>query len=251
MNVSLYQAASALEANLMRQQTISENLAASSVPGFKRRDMSFNAVSAGMFPGALDEANKTQLQYLMPSYHQSTNFSQGTLMPTGSNTDVAIDGPGFFAVQGANGQTMYTRDGSFRTNSEGVLSTADGRPLLGVNGPITANTQSADPISISDNGDVSQGGLALGKLQVVSFSNPDQLQRLSAGYFGAGSQAPQAADPNATSVRQGFLEGANTTPMHEMSQLMQTLRHFEANQKMMTVQDERLGKIIQELSNTN
>ncbi len=235
----------------MRQQVISENLAASSVPGFKRRDMAFNAVSAGMFPGALDEANKTQLQFLIPSFNQVTNFKQGTLMPTGVNTDMAVDGPGFFVVQGAQGQSIYTRDGTFRPNAEGVLSTADGKPIMGINGPITVNPLNAEPISIAPTGEVSQGGLALGKLQIVTFPNPDQLQRLSAGYFGAGSQAPQPADPNVTQVRQGFLEGANTTPMHEMSQLMQTLRHFEANQKMMTVQDERLGRIIQELSNTN
>ena len=57
--------------------------------------------------------------------------------------------------------------------------------------------------------------------------------------------------PTITSIRQGFLEGSNTTPIHEMGALMDTLRHFEANQKIMSMQDERLGEVIKELSNTN
>ncbi|MDP7009751.1 MAG: flagellar hook-basal body protein [Verrucomicrobiota bacterium] len=252
MNVTLYQAAAALEGNLLRQQAIAENLSAASVPGFKKNDIGFSAISADMFKGQLDKAqDKSQLQFLFPSFEQQTNFQQGTLISTNVNTDVAIDGPGFFAVQGPNNQIFYTRDGTFRPNQDGLLATKDGYPLLSETGTISVDSTNSEPVTISNSGDVSQGGNGLGRLQIVNFSNPEQLQRASAGYFTAGNQAAQSADLTTTSVRQGFLEGANTTPMNEMSELMQTLRHYEANQRIMQMQDEHLGKLIQELSSLN
>ncbi len=251
MNVSLFQAAAALEANMQRQQMIAENLAASSVPGFKKRDMAFSAVQAKMFNGALDEASKRELQFLMPSFQSHVNFSQGTLQPTGVSSDIAIDGPGFLAVQGQNGQTHFTRDGTLRPNRDGVLSTKEGHPVLGIGGPIQLDPNNANPISISTGGDVSQGGLPLGRIRLVNFDEPSKLQSVGNGYFSAGTMTPREADPAKTSLRQGFLEGANTTPMQEMAELMQTIRHFEANQRLMQMHDDRTGKIIQELTSTN
>jgi flagellar basal-body rod protein FlgF len=252
MNVTLYQAAAAMEGNLLRQQAIAENLSAASVPGFKKNDIGFSAISADMFKGQLNKVqDKSQLQFLFPVFQQQTNFEQGTLVPTNVNTDVAIDGPGFFAVQGPNNQIFYTRDGTFRPNKDGLLATKEGYPLLGETGTISIDPANAAPVTISNSGDVSQGGNGLGRLQVVNFDNPEQLQRASSGYFMAGNQAVQSADLTQTSVQQGFLEGANTSPMNEMSELMQTLRHFEANQRIMQMQDEHLGKLIQELSNLN
>ena len=248
MNVSLYQAAAALEGNLLRQQAIAENLAAASVPGFKKQHTSFDSVAAKM---GMQGADRTQLQFLIPSFKQSTSTEQGSLISTGVNTDLAIDGQGFFQVQGPDGQTFYTRSGSFRPNADGLLATSEGFPLIGSAGPIRVNPNFNEPITVSASGEVSQSGVALGKLDVVTFANSDQLKPLSGGLYGAGSLAPTPADPTITSILQGFLEGSITTPIHEMGALMDTLRHFEANQKIMSMQDERLGEVIKELSNTN
>ena len=226
MNISLYQAASALEGNLQRQHVIAENLASSSVPGFKRHNMTFNAVDATMFDDQLKAADQTQVRWMLPRFTVSTDFQQGTLMPTGDNTNVALDGPGFFSVTGQDGETLYTRDGSFRTNNLGQL--------------------------IAKDGTVTQGGPSLGRLNVVSFATEDmpRLQRLNAGYFTSGGLTPLPADESETTVAMGFVEGANTTPSHEMGQLMTTLRHFEANQKIMKIQDQHMGKLIRELTDT-
>ena len=206
MNVTLYQAAAALEGNLLRQQAIAENLSAASVPGFKKNDIGFSAISADMFKGQLDKVqDKSQLQFLFPSFEQQTNFQQGTLISTNVNTDVAIDGPGFFAVQGPNNQIFYTRDGTFRPNQDGLLATKDGYPLLSETGTISVDSANSEPVTISNMGDVSQGGNGLGRLKLVTFGEPGQLQRANAGYyFTAGNQAAQAANLTITSVRQGF-----------------------------------------------
>ena len=249
MNVSLYQAAAAMEGNLLRQQVIAENLAASSVPGFKKRDMAFSAVSADMFKDPSQPVDKTQLQFMFPSFQHTVNFSQGSLLNTGVPTDLSIDGPGFFAVEGPNGQTLYTRDGALRLNNEGQLITKDGFPVLGENGPITipAGTD-LSALTVSSTGEVFAGAEELGSLQLTNFDDPTKLLPFGAGYYDGGTANPQAIDPKETTISQGYTEVANTTPMVEMSQLLGTLRHFEANQRIMKMQDENMGKMIRELS---
>ena len=252
MNVSLYQAAAALEGSLQRQDVIAENLAAAGIPGFKRSQVGFHSVNAEMFSNALDSVNKTELQYMLPRVTGYINFDQGNLMPSGDNNSLSVDGPGFFSVNSPEG-TVYTRNGSFLINSEGLMVTTEGYPLRTAGGgTITVDTNNINPITIDRNGNVSQGGAPLGQLDLVTFNEDDlkNLQRLNAAFFKAGTATPLPIDPQLTRVAQGFLESANTTPTQEMGELMTSLRHFEANQRIMKVHDEQMGKVIQQLGTT-
>ncbi len=253
MNVSLYQAAAALEGSMQRQEVIAENLAAASIPGFKRNRVGFSSVNAEMFNKALDQANKSELRFMLPRVTGYIDFQQGTLMPTGDNKNVSIDGPGFFGVNGPNG-AVFTRDGSFHIASDGTLVTKEGYPLRQAGGAanLVINTNDSNPVTIDRDGNVSQGGTPLGQLELVQFSSDDlkNLKRLNAGYYSSEGVTPLPINSQETRVAQGFLEGSNTTPTHEMGELMSTLRHFEANQKIMKIQDETLGKMIQQLGNT-
>jgi len=252
MNVSLYQAAAALEGSLQRQDVIAENLAAAGIPGFKRSQVGFHSVNAEMFSNALGSVNKTELQYMLPRVTGYINFDQGSLMPSGDNNSLSIDGPGFFSVNSPEG-TVYTRNGSFLINSEGLMVTTEGYPLRTAGGgTITVDTNNVNPITIDRNGNVSQGGAPLGQLDLVTFNEDDlkNLQRLNAAFFKAGTATPLPIDPQRTRVAQGFLESANTTPTQEMGELMTSLRHFEANQRIMKIHDEQMGKVIQQLGTT-
>jgi len=253
MNISLYQAATALEGAQHRQNVIAENLAASNIPGFKRHNIGFHSVNASMFKDQLAAADKTQLQFMLPKIFGFVDFKQGTLVRTGDHNSLAIDGPGFFAVNGPEGDTIYTRDGSFSITSEGMLVTKDGYPLrqAGSGAPITVATDTEAPITINPQGYVSQGGAPLGQIEVMKFNEGDleKLKRRGAGYYFPENITPIPVDLKETKIAQGFLEGSNTTPMKEMGELMSTLRHFEANQKIMKIQDEHLGRLIQELGN--
>ena len=214
MNVSLYQAAAALEGSLQRQDVIAENLAAAGIPGFKRSQVGFHSVNAEMFSNALGSVNKTELQYMLPRVTGYINFDQGSLMPSGDNNSLSIDGPGFFSVNSPEG-TVYTRNGSFLINSEGLMVTTEGYPLRTAGGgTITVDTNNINPITIDRNGNVSQGGAPLGQLDLVTFNEDDlkNLQRLNAAFFKAGTATPLPIDPQLTRVAQGFLESANTTP---------------------------------------
>ena len=189
MNVSLYQAAAAMEGSLQRQDVIAENLAAAGIPGFKRSQVGFHSVNAEMFSNALDSVNKTELQYMLPRVTGYINFDQGNLMPSGDNNSLSVDGPGFFSVNSPEG-TVYTRNGSFLINSEGLMVTTEGYPLRTAGGgTITVDTNNENPITIDRNGNVSQGGTPLGQLELVTFNADDlkTLQRLNAAFFKAGT----------------------------------------------------------------
>lgn len=254
MNVSLYQAAAALEGTQQRQNVIAANLAAANNPGFKRHNVGFHSVSAAMFNDAMQAADKTQLQFMLPKMVGYINFDQGSLVRTGDINSLAIDGPGFFGITGPNNETIYTRNGSFQVNAAGQLMTNDGylMRLAGGGGPITVATDTASPVTVSSDGMVSQGGASLGKIEIMNFEEKDLkiLKRIGGGYFSPNGATPIPTDPEQTRIAQGFLESSNTTPMVEMGELMTSLRHFEANQKIMKIHDEQMGKLIRELGNT-
>ncbi len=131
MNVSLYQAASALNAMDRWQETIAENLASSSVPGFKKQDFSFAAVQAGLHGAPAASAAGASRAVLLNAGQASTNFQPGEVRVTNVKTDLAIDGKGFFEVQLPNGATAYTRDGEFHIDAQGELVTKEGHRVLG------------------------------------------------------------------------------------------------------------------------
>jgi flagellar basal-body rod protein FlgF len=251
MNFSLYQAAAALDGNLRWQQMIAENLAAGSTPGFKKQDISFSSVQAGVLGAGSDNLAAQGNPSLLPRPSFGINFQPGSLRRTGINSDVSVEGPGFLSVRMENGRTAYTRDGEFHIDSNGQLLNKDKLPLLGEGGaPIQLNPLNRESIEINDNGEISQAGVIVGKLALYEFENPKQLNRIGSGYYMAPTDiAPGPATK--TKVAQGYLESSNSTPTVEVSSLMLALRHFEANQRVIQMHDERMGRAIQELSATS
>ncbi len=247
VNVSLSQAASALDANSRWQEVIADNLASSSVPGFKQQQLSLAAVQAGLMPAP---GEKGAPQYFtIPKATTTTNFAPGEIKYTGDNKDVAIEGKGFFEVQLPNGATGLTRDGEFRINAQGGLVTKESYPVLGSNGPIQINRNSADPLAIASDGSISQGSQAHGKLKVTDVDQPKLLTQISGGYFIA-KDPNLHTTPSTAQLREGYLEGSNTSAVGEMANLMTAMRGFEANQHVIQIQDDRLNRTITELGGT-
>jgi flagellar basal body rod protein FlgG len=247
VNVSLYQAASALNANSRWQEMISENLASSSIPGFKKQDLSFSAVQSGLMPTATTGFPQ---HFTLSRADVATNFRPGEIQSTGSKTDVALEGPGFFAVQMPNGTTGYTRDGEFQINALGELVTKQGYTVLGDAGPIRLNlSDTSSPLSISPTGEVSQGSELRGKLRVVDFQQPQLLTPAGGGFFIAQNQNLVPTAISQPSIRQGYLEAANASSVSEMANLISAMRGFEANQRVIQLHDDRMGRAISDLGN--
>jgi flagellar basal body rod protein FlgG len=247
MNVSLFQAASALTANSRWQEIIADNMASASIPGFKKQQLSIAATQAGLMPAGGAGGKNGVASFVMPKASATTNFTSGEMKATGVSTDVAIDGSAFFQVQLPTGQIGYTRDGEFQLNSQGQLTTKEGYPVLGESGgPITLNPRDPSPMTISVGGDVSQGASPKGKLGLVQFDNPSLLTQSSSGYFVSQNPALHT-QPTTSTVRQGYVEGSNSSTVLEMANLMTAMRGFEANQHVIQIQDDRMSKAITEL----
>jgi flagellar basal-body rod protein FlgG len=244
VNVSLYQAAAALDANSRWQEVIADNLASSSVPGYKQEQLTQAAVQAGLLP--VNGARNAARNFSMPQTSTSTNFNPGELKYTGNSTDVAIEGKGFFEVQLPNGMTGLTRDGEFQVNSQGQLVTKESFPVMGVSGTIQFSHDHSGPLSISATGLVSQGAQVRGQLKVVDVAKPQLLTKINGAYFMA-KDSKAGLDQSKATLREGYLEGSNASTLTEMASMMTASRGFEANQKVIQIQDDRLNRTISEL----
>ena len=242
MDVSLYQAAAAMNATERWQELISDNLGAASIPGARKREISFSAVQAG-----LDQS--TGSNYMIPTVASTINFQQGELHPSGSSMDFALEGPGLFSVQLPDGQRAYTRNGQFQLSATGQLITSQGYPVLGDTGPIQLDPNNSDPITITTSGDIRQGSESRGKLQLTEFNKPGLLTALGRGLFRADNPDLKAATGTTTSVRQGFVESANSSPTSEMASLITAMRMFESNEKVLQMQSDRMSREISDLGN--
>ncbi len=244
MNVGLYQSASALSANARWQEAIAENLASSSVPGFRKQDISFGSVAAGSLGDFTVRNPQGPQHFAIPTSQNITNFRAGEMRFTGQPTDIGVQGAGFFEVQLPDGSSAFTRSGEFAINPQGQLVTKQGYPVLGDAGPIQLDPRNPAPISVSPNGDLSQGADLKGRLKLTEFADTSKLSALNGELFLADDPSANPTASTTSTVRQGWLESANTSAVAEMANLLAAMRSFEANQRAVTIQDERMSKII-------
>lgn len=180
-----------------------------------------------------------------------TDQRPGTLRSTGQSLDVALAGPGYFEVNTPDGPA-YTRQGQFRLDGQGRLVTAQGHPVMGrgaeiylPSGQLRIDAQG----NIFDARSMAGGGRndrPVAQLKVVEAGPPWQPRRLGDGLMALDGQPAQLADADIR-IQQGFLENSNVSSMHEMVQLMQTMRHFESMQKVALGYDEMTGQAIRKL----
>jgi len=210
--------------------------------------MTFSDVQAGL---AQNTAGGASSSFALPTATKVTNFQPGELHPTGNVMDFALEGPGFFAVQTANGQTGYTRDGEFQLNAKGQLTDKQGDLVLGESGPLQFQAANPGTITVSATGDVAQGDQTVGRLKTYEFSNPQKLAMTGPGIFSEDGTGTTATPAASTKVRQGFLEAANVSPTTQMASLITAMRLFEANQKVLQLQSDRMSQAITSLGGTS
>jgi flagellar basal body rod protein FlgG len=247
MEVSLYQAAAAMSATAQWQDLIAENLSASSVPGSRKQEISFTDVQAGLTQA---QAGSPGSSFSLTTARKVTNFQPGELHATGNPMNFALEGPGFFAIKTPTGQTGYTRDGEFQLNAGGQLVDKQGNLVLGDGRPMQFQASNPGTITVSTKGDVAQGDTIIGKLRTYEFKNPDQLTMTGSGIFTPNGPAAGLQPSSSTKVRQGYLEAANASPTTQMSSLITAMRLFEANQKVLQMQGDRMSKVISDLGGT-
>jgi flagellar basal-body rod protein FlgF/flagellar basal-body rod protein FlgG len=221
-----YAACAGLVAKMQALDLAANNLANVSTTGFRAQSATFQSVMAGV---RARTANGTQLINEFGVLNTpSLNSTQGNLTDTGNPLDVAIQGPGFFAVQTGDG-VRYTRNGSFRVSATGQLLSASGDAVLGEQGPLDLTNGS---ITISGDGTISIDGALAGKLRVVEFPPSTPITNAGASYY----SAPQAAAKAATqsTLQQGKLESSNVNPVSGAVELISIQRTAEMLQRALS-----------------
>lgn len=249
----LYTSASGMINEQQKLDMISNNLANANTTGFKRdiytsvpfqdmlikriNDKSGNAVFSPSV-GNLNAGVSVSEIY--------TDFTQSGFQKTDNSLDCAINGNGFFTVQGTgtNGTSkFYTRDGSFDLNKDGYLVTKEGNKVLGQNGTIKLNPNI--PIKISYDGTITQNGNVVDKLNTVSFTDTRQLRKSGDNLYTATTQSQNTVFQG--QVIQGSLEDSNVNTIKEMVAMINCMRNFESNQKALKSTDDLLSKAVNEV----
>lgn len=180
---------------------------------------------------------------------QWTDFSQGTLTPTGNPSQLALSGKGMFALTAPSG-VVYSRTGDFAISKANTLETRDGyqlRNVLDKGKPITVDP--AQTIDVSKAGVVSQGGQDLGQIEIGSpDSIPQSLAKLGNSYFALIDKSAVAPPAPDTEVMQGQVEQSNVPVGDSAVKLIGVMRQFEMLQKAIALDSEMSKQAIEEVA---
>ena len=239
----LYSAATAMDVTNRRHEIAAENLANLQTPGYRRRVLSQSSFDAMMQPlkGAEDGVDSSSLLGATTGDTQY-DFTQGHIQETKLKLDVALNGEGFFTVQGPDGP-LYTRSGAFHLDPQGTLVNVDGLPVMGTGGPITLpGGLTTSQIEIAKDGSIYADNQQVGQFALVQFADNSKLTAAGASLFTASPGAVTTG--SSAEVLQGRLEMANTSSVDELINIIAISRHRDAAQKALNTISESVQKRI-------
>jgi flagellar basal-body rod protein FlgG len=196
-----------------------------------------------------------------------TDFEQGSPKETSSDYDIALDGKGFFSIATPWGE-RYTRNGSFQLGKEGILETKEGYPVLGENGPIRIKANNFqidkdgriwinaaiddDPnVMVSRQNNTWEDIQLLDTLKLVEFELDRYLEKQGSSLYKESDTSGPATvigEGRRPKVLQGFVEASNVNPVTEMVHMIEVNRSYEANQKIIQVEEAALGVLINQVA---
>jgi flagellar basal-body rod protein FlgG len=251
-------AATGMSAQALNVEVIANNIANANTTGFKRSRAEFtdllyqlergSAVPSSGSESIVPEGAELGLGVRLSSI-RNLNI-QGPLNRTGNQLDIAINGEGWFQVSLPNGESAYTRAGSFNTNAQGQIVNGDGYPLE----PSITVPQDTVAITVSKTGQVfARSGAGaqeqeIGQIQLSNFANAAGLRALGGNLFqvtdasGAAVTAAPGSDAFGV-VEQGYLEDSNVDPVAEITELISAQRAYELNSKVIQAADDMAGVV--------
>ncbi len=257
---ALYTAASGMNAQQLNLDNIANNLSNSSTSGFQQRRLQFTDLlyQNQVMPGSAATQQTTVasgMQIGLGVQPGSTEIlqTQGDLTTTGNPLDIAIQGAGFFQVLLPNGQTGYTRAGSFQMDAQGNVVTAGGNPLQpGITIPTNATN-----ISVGSDGTVTVTlpgqtlASKVGNIQTAMFANPGGLNSVGGNIYlpTAASGDSIVGAPGGTeglgTLQQNSLEQSNVSVVEQFVEMIVAQRSYESNSRVVKAADEMLQQLNQ------
>ena len=275
----LYTGASGMVAQMHRLDTVANNLANVDLNGYKRDTTILKAFPEmllrrmnddGVYKFPLGSVDSSPIVGRLGTGAEVnevfTVFEQGPLKQTENPFDLALEGPGFLAVELPSGE-RYTRNGAFLLSDEGFLVTKHGELVLGENGPVRLKKNN---FVIDQDGVIYQNATfaedqrrlvsleenewenleRVDRLKIVEFERPRHLRKTGNSFWEATEEsgpAQIAFGDGRPKIRQGFLEGANVNVVTEMVRMIEVNRTYEANQKTIQTHDALLGRLINDV----
>ena len=252
MNLSLFENASALRGLEQYQNVIANNIAASHVAGFKKVAVSFEAVEGGEIARSTHDRLRNEMPGSFPVMKNQVDYNEGEMKETHNPSDLALRGEGFFGLLNQNGDVVYTRDGQFYINADGVMVNSMGHEFSDVGGNNIQTIPGGGDLFIDKEGLIFQNGQNVGQVGVFIFNDPlMDLQKVGGGFVAKEEGImPEVAEPEQFTMMQGYLESSNVSAIEEMIGLIEVSRAHEANQKMIQTFDQNIGKAIGTLGQT-
>ena len=259
MNNALWVSKTGMAAQDTKMAAISNNLANVNTVGFKRDRVVFEDLFYDIQrqPGALVDATNSlptgvQVGSGVRVVGTQKVFTQGSVINTGQDLDLAIMGDGFFQIENSEGDVQYSRNGQFHVNAEGLIVNTEGFPMvpnIGIPQDTTSISFSADGIvSVQLAGD--SRSQQIGQISLAKFLNPAGLEALGGNLFRTTDASGEAFEvipstEGAGTLRQGALEGSNVKVVEEMVDMITTQRAYEMNAKVVSAADEMLQYVSQ------
>lgn len=254
---SLWTATTGMSAQTLNIDVISNNLANVSTTGFKRsradfQDLLYQIMEVPGSPTSDETESPTGIQVGLgvKTAGITKNFTTGDIIQTENELDVAIEGDGFFQVDMPNGNTGYTRAGTFRLDGDGRIVTSDGYPLQ----PEINIPEDATEVTISESGVVSAllgdetESTELGNIDLANFVNPAGLLAVGRNLFretessGAAALGTPGEDGFGT-LLQGYYENSNVNLVEELAHLITSQRAYEINSRVVSTSDEMMQTV--------
>ncbi|NOQ45261.1 MAG: flagellar basal-body rod protein FlgG [Desulfobulbaceae bacterium] len=251
---SLWTSTTGMGAQQLNMDVIANNLANVSTTGFKKsradfQDLFYQILKVPGSPTSDDTKSPTGIQVglgVIPAAVTKV-FTEGDIIQTGNELDVAIQGAGFFQVDMPNGNLAYTRAGNFKLDGDGRLTTSDGYPIV----PEITIPENARLITISETGVVSAilgddtESTELGNLDLATFVNDAGLIAIGRNLFRETESSGTATigtpgNDGYGILLQTYIEGSNVNMVEEMANMITTQRAFEINSKMVSTSDEMM-----------
>lgn len=224
---------------------LANNVANSGVAGFKADREFYNLYMSEQAASGPDPALAGSM---LPVIERPwTDLSQGTLVATGSPSDLAISGRGFFVVDSPSGP-LYTRNGNFHVGKSGQLETEQGYTVR-VRRPdgTPATLDPSLPFEVTKDGVVRQGGQDIGKIEIADFDDSAPLKKMGSTYFKVDASVVARAAAGAE-IKQGSLESANVAVAESAVRLVSVMRQFEMLQRAMSLGADMNRRAVEEVA---
>ena len=229
MDSGFYSAFTGLAARMQSLDLVANNMANANTTGYKAQKEFYSALTTSLNNQRLTPVNQAINDFGLLGGSR-TDFSAGSLEPTGNDTDLAIDGSGFFVVKTKSGAERYTRNGNFSLNTQRQLVDSEGNFLQGTDGPIQLP---AGKVTISPDGTVSVDGAIVSTIKIVDFPASTQLKLEGNTEFSAPTGTAKPA-PEAQ-LQEGMLEASNSNPVMSAVTLMDLQRNAEMMQRALSI----------------